>query len=176
VKSFIITGLPRSRTAWLSNFLTSGNIFCFHEASNGCYSWQDLGNKIDKALEHYDIVGNADSALAVSPNLCEIAEHVPTIIIERSIEDVSNSLKDLYETDDPIIDSMLYEMQKNLDAVECGLRIHYEDIDNRLEDIWNFCTNNSPYDANRAEHLIKMNIQTEDIWGDPESINFLMQE
>ena len=29
---FFITGLPRSRTAWLANWFTYGHTFCFHEA------------------------------------------------------------------------------------------------------------------------------------------------
>ena len=30
--SFLITGYPRSRTAWLANWMTYGRSFCFHEA------------------------------------------------------------------------------------------------------------------------------------------------
>ena len=31
MKIFLVTGLPRSRTAWLANFFTWGNTVCFHD-------------------------------------------------------------------------------------------------------------------------------------------------
>jgi hypothetical protein len=33
LKTFLITGFPRSRTAWCANFLSYGSSFCFHEPS-----------------------------------------------------------------------------------------------------------------------------------------------
>ena len=42
MRTFFITGLPRSGTAWLSNFLTHGASFCFHEAARQVGSLQEL--------------------------------------------------------------------------------------------------------------------------------------
>src|SRR6476646_10773267 len=38
MQTFLITGYPRSRTAWVSNLLTYGPSFCYHEP--GCSSAQ----------------------------------------------------------------------------------------------------------------------------------------
>ena len=34
--NFMILGLPRSRTAWLANFMTYNDFFCMHEGMRGC--------------------------------------------------------------------------------------------------------------------------------------------
>jgi hypothetical protein len=53
---FFITGLPRSRTAWLANFLTTDHSFCYHDLSR-------IGLNALYTNEAYTYVGDADSGL-----------------------------------------------------------------------------------------------------------------
>jgi len=43
---FFITGLPRSRTAWFSAFMTASGYPCLHEGLNGCKSIAEYKQKI----------------------------------------------------------------------------------------------------------------------------------
>jgi hypothetical protein len=55
MRNFFITGLPRSRTAWLANLFTTDRTICYHEPTE---PWpQILGDR-------YDAIGASDSTLA----------------------------------------------------------------------------------------------------------------
>jgi hypothetical protein len=59
---FFITGTPRSRTAWLANFLdVPGRVTCFHDGIRGCRTWSEYVKKIEGA--NGPIVGDCDSGL-----------------------------------------------------------------------------------------------------------------
>jgi hypothetical protein len=54
---FFITGLPRSRTAWLANFFTTDHSFCYHDISRVGSVWSILESTSS------DFVGDSDSGL-----------------------------------------------------------------------------------------------------------------
>lgn len=58
-KAFLIVGLPRSRTAWLAAFLTSGPVVCHHELVRSC---PDLRDYV-QAFSKHPIVGDSSSAI-----------------------------------------------------------------------------------------------------------------
>jgi hypothetical protein len=60
---FFIIGLPRSRTAWLANFLTWGKCFCWHEATRYIGQPSDLAEILETSCFEYS--GNADSGMLV---------------------------------------------------------------------------------------------------------------
>lgn len=39
---FIITALPRCRTTWLANYLTTDNTICYHDTLASCDSFEDF--------------------------------------------------------------------------------------------------------------------------------------
>lgn len=59
-RHFFITGRPRSRTAWLANYLTHGDTFCFHDAFRALTSPQQLAELFDRVPT--PAVGHADPA------------------------------------------------------------------------------------------------------------------
>ena len=44
--NFFITGLPRSRTAWFSAFMTASGFPCGHELINNCETIEEYKEKI----------------------------------------------------------------------------------------------------------------------------------
>lgn len=46
IKLFFITGLPRSRTAWFSAFMTASGYPCIHDGMNGCKGIKEYSEKI----------------------------------------------------------------------------------------------------------------------------------
>ena len=87
---FMVTGLPRSRTAWLSVLLTGERSMCYHEPSSRMSELSDLFSIY--AQEYYDYVGVADSGLGffIDRILEEFAPR--TLIVERPLSEVEQSL------------------------------------------------------------------------------------
>jgi len=139
---FVITGLPRSRSAWFAAYFSEGDSICVHEASlNG---WPDTS--------HPD-QGTADCSYILLKEWFEsIGEH-KLIIIHRNIFEVEDSLKRI-----GTLVSDLYGMAESLNALD-GLHVNYNDINDRLEDIHGYL--GLPFDRTRAELFKTLNIQSE---------------
>ena len=56
-KPFLVTGLPRSRTAWLSVFMSGAGSICYHEPIGGIREVSDI-EAIYKS-DYYKFVGIA---------------------------------------------------------------------------------------------------------------------
>ena len=88
-RKFLITGLPRSRTAWLAVAATRGGVVCHHEPS----AWlKDPDALTDLWNEPHDAGGISDSALGIIlPDI--LKTHRPrTLIIVRPPEAVGASV------------------------------------------------------------------------------------
>lgn len=159
---FFITGLPRSRTAWFANFFTTGGSFCYHEALNHYPNKGALTGAMTGAKFYY---GNSDSALPFT----KFQEwfNAPTVIIERNADEVIESLYKLYG-EHAAIPKLVLAGQVKLKHLR-GLRVAFQDIDSRLHEIWDYCVD-SIYDVERAEALMKLNIQTTDLTGNSASL------
>jgi len=144
--SFFVLGLPRSRTAWLANFLTYDGLFCYHEGTGGCHSIDEYKDKI---------AGKGDSNTGLA--LFDFEPHFKDskiVVIDSTIDRSVKFAADVFNVD--VKDSMK-ALKNRLDNIE-GLHIDIKDINNRLSDIWEFIAN-SPMDYERANSLINMNIQ-----------------
>lgn len=89
---FLITGLPRSRTAWMSIVASMGPAsICFHEPMLALGSWREA--KKLWADDAYKFVGISDSGAGF--HLAEIMRDIRprTLIIERLRADVDVSLR-----------------------------------------------------------------------------------
>jgi len=142
--SFIITGLPRSRTAWFAKFFTALGHPCHHELLAH-------SNSEDEFIIDLYLGGNADCGMAYYG---EIA--LPTVIVHRPIIEVIDSLKQLYNKD---MTKMLYALQKKLRTFK-GLHVNFYDLDRQLESIVYYCTNTYP-DSKIVEEFKQMTIEAE---------------
>ncbi len=144
VKHFFITGLPRSRTAWLSNLMTTGSIICLHEAT--------LNEFVDVvASGNYTHVGMSNT------NLYEMGDVVgdsPLLIVERDIDEVHKWTQDYCSR------SFLTYIEYRL-ALLGGMRIPFNEIDSNLLQIWKHLIG-TPFDTVRAAYLQDFNIQVTD--------------
>lgn len=160
--TFLVLGLPRSRTAWLSNFLTYGDrSLCYHDLSRKCNTLDDFYGYTSKPFEY---VGVSDTALHMYPWFDSIADKSRILVIKRDVSDSINSslnlLQDYNKYD--IINNILYNnyvLSSIIDKYK-PLVIDFNDIDNRLEDIWNYLLPNIPYNRYRTDLLLSQNIQT----------------
>lgn len=160
---FYITGLPRSRTKWFSAFFMSDDIYCHHEALNGCHSDNDFEDRMSLPFSY---VGNSDSSLLLKPELID----GPCVVIERNPGDVIASAKRIFG-DDEKIDEVIFDLYSRVKSVP-GLHIAYEDINDRLDEIWSHCVG-IPFSQDRANALVGLNIQSDDFSVDIKSYKFL---
>lgn len=114
---FFIIGLPRTRSAWLANFLTNGDAFCHHELFCRCNGMEQFAEAMQatKGTDGtYMTVGDAD------PTLCSVLEHVidrfpdaKFLVVDRVYEDVVKSQIAAYPSKPPH-EETLRNWQKNI--------------------------------------------------------------
>jgi len=86
---FFITGLPRSRTAWLAVALSRSNAICHHEPS----AWLKDHEALEELWAPSVVsIGVSDSALGVAIGPILEAFGPRTLIVQRPIEDVLTSI------------------------------------------------------------------------------------
>ena len=160
MNNFFITGLPRSRTAWLSTFFTGNNCFCYHEILRVSNGFDDAIRRLSNRKEMY--VGNSDSSLLVWIDKIDyILQDSPIVIIERNIDEVTNSLTNLFGKVDwtPSLDLTL----KGLEIIKKRynyISVDYNNLNEQLylEMICNFCTPNISFDEDKFKTLSTVNI------------------
>lgn len=84
--TFFITGLPRSRTAWLANWLSTGDVFCYHDIAARMIS--DI-EQLPQVFERspYKHTGVSDPSLGFF--MARIVDMVPRIlIVDRDLDEV----------------------------------------------------------------------------------------
>ena len=87
----MITGLPRSRTAWLAVAASGDESVCWHEPTEWLDRWQDVFTRI-WGIGGQRYVGASDSALGF--HLPEILERMPmpVVIVDRAMAEVEASV------------------------------------------------------------------------------------
>lgn len=83
-KHFLITGLPRSRTAWLAAFMSAGNCVCLHEPRN----WESVF-----ASDGPKFVGISDSGLGFQLGRIMQDYDMPVLIVERLLKRLRHRLR-----------------------------------------------------------------------------------
>ena len=156
---FFITGLPRSRTAWLSNLLTYKDSFCYHEALTHCRKVDDLKSIFARHNERY--VGTADSGIPLFwKQLTVLFPKAPIVVVRRDFGDVCKSVKASIQEDISGVVLLHQRLEELIDYRKC-LEVDY----NKLSDpetilkIWRHCLGDTPFDMARWEMLDAMNIQ-----------------
>ena len=107
---FFITGLPRSRTAWFSAFMTASGYMCLHEGLNGCKSIAEYKEKIKHKSD-----SNTGIILIGAPI------DRPILVIHRE------------DRHDGLFDNV------DLNKIK-GLHVEFSDIHDRIEEIFTYLT------------------------------------
>lgn len=136
---FIVTGLPRSGTTWLSVFLTTDDCICLHDPTAE-YSLDILkdweGGICDTGIWYYD-------------TWCK--EHTDKIIlIDRKEEDVIVAMKAFSLS---LPEEVYREFQEKKHSFKNV--IYFENLftEEAAEDIWTYIYPDKPFNKNRWLHL-----------------------
>ena len=125
--NYFVIGLPRSRTAWLSAFLSQSGVHCHHEGLNGCKSIDEYKKKLGNG-------GDSSTGLMMF-NINTMFPDAPIVIIEKNdieLQHAINWCKETYGFGDS---NHIYWLKELLTRVK-GLRIKQSEIDERLPEIW----------------------------------------
>jgi len=143
---FVITGLPRTRTAWFAAYFSQGKTICYHEATAH-------GNNMKNPNYHH--VGTADSGYVLMPEWVETLGEHKIVTIHRPVDDVAESLSDINQ------DNTMWLLNRMVPILETlpGLHVDYNDVNNRLREIHHYLEL-PDYDPERAKLFQTMNIQS----------------
>lgn len=146
---FMVIGLPRSGTTWLSNWLTTDTTLCLHDPT-ASYTLPDLD-----ALTSTKTLGIADTALALNPKW--VNDHsARKLVLIRDHEEINESLANAgLPLLDPILSKRLLEIK--------APHILFQDLFNpaTAQKIYEYLTL-KPFDAERHKYLTELNVQTKD--------------
>jgi len=153
VNTFFICALPRSRTAWLANFLSYSACHCFHEPFNEC-GVEDLPFLFRATGKQY--VGTSDSLnTLLLDRLLKIFPIAKLVLVRRPAVEVVHSLDALGWHCPELIE----RMNQALDQIEekhNPLVVNYHNFD--APGIWNFLMPEVPLNKDRTEMLETFNI------------------
>lgn len=157
---FFITGLPRSRTAWMAAFFSLGNTLCYHEPISRIKSLEDLEALYDAPA--YRHVGFSDSGLGF--HIGWILENLQprTLIIGRPRSDVEKSLGKLGLPRTNQTALLERELDRWADH-ELVRYIPFSLLDNRraMERAWFHLMPGMPFDEERYAQFCQFNIQAD---------------
>lgn len=156
IKPFLVIGYPRSRTAWMANYLTVGDSVCIHEPVQ--HSCLELYLKLIGYNTSF-----SSSEFLVWPGTIEnwnTMGVMKVLLIERDFDAAIQSFeKTVGEVPDPGIFNQWYVnfhyLKNNL--LDC-LCIPYNDIDSRIEEIHNYLIPHIPFSIERAQMLADLRV------------------
>ena len=160
--AFVIFALPRSRTAWLSRFLSYGDWFCGHEELRHVRSLDDV-----RAWFSQGQIGTAETAGAPWWRLLErFAPYSPVVVVRRPVDEVVESLTRIpgLTFDRAWLQTAMWRLDRKLDQIEARLpgvlSVRYDDLANEATcaRVFEHCL---PYahDAAHWSRLSPVNVQ-----------------
>jgi hypothetical protein len=161
VNPYFIIALPRSRTAWLSAFLTTEDSDCLHDPLGQCESLDDLERLFVESGA--PIIGCADTSSPIFFNA--INERWPDskyLFVFREPKDIAASLDrlEMPSAEVPMMQVRMNSAYLSVRSRDNVRALPFEHLSQpaALEALWEFLIG-TPFDLARAERFNAMNIQ-----------------
>lgn len=158
MSGYLILALPRSRTAWLSRFLTYGEWLCGHEELRHMRSFDDIDAWLSQGC-----TGSAETAVAPWWRL--IPKETKIVTIRRPVDEVVDSLMKLpgVTFDRPALAATIRACDRKLDQIEARrqcLSVRFEDLDDEATcaGVFEHCLP-YPHDHHHWARLAPQNVQ-----------------
>ncbi|MEO8482175.1 MAG: hypothetical protein ABI634_08200 [Acidobacteriota bacterium] len=158
---FLIAGQPRTRTAWLANFLTYKDSYCFHEAIKACATPQDMRALFEAVQNSSGVrfVGDSDSGIPfIVDGLMDEFPEAKLVVIERNLQDVVRSFKRAFSADDASAALVVKKTQLALERLKkkhVPLVIGFKELASEatVRQLWSHCLPNVPFAQQRWKML-----------------------
>jgi len=173
---YLIFAPPRCRTAWLANFLTYENSYCYHEALSMCERVSDM-----KDMRREGITGNSDSGMFLFPE--KVLKEFPNakvVLIKRPIGEVEKSLNRVFTGTPQECEFTARMSQRASDWMETNVKgmlvASFSDLEKEqvCKNIWDFCNQYRSFDKQRWKMLANFNVQLNEIKFDKQQITNLL--
>lgn len=125
--NYFIVGLPRSRTSWLSVFMSQSGKYCLHDGFNGCNSLIEYWDKLEDG-------GDSSTGLMMI-DINKLKPNSPIVIIEKSERELERCIKWCEKTYGLDYRDHIYELHDKIIKIE-GLHIQQSEINSHLKRIW----------------------------------------
>ena len=155
---FFITGLPRSRTAWLANYFSYGLSVCWHDLLHRM-SLRDIMAGLAKTGATYG--GYSDPALLLHwREVVKLYPEAKWILIDRPTAEVAKSWKQITgDKTEAFLEDLIQEMNQLASSVADGYLVKYNGIDQQLEKMAALVTPSYVCPPWRANMLKTFNVQ-----------------
>lgn len=121
---FIVYGLPRSRTFWLSQYLSYADWVCGHDEARHIRSLRDIDSWFSQPC-----VGSVETAAAPYWRLVHHKRNLRTVVVRRPVEDVLVSLRRLgMEVSEPYLRHIDAKLKQISSRVPGTLTVSYDDL------------------------------------------------
>lgn len=164
MNTFFITGFPRSRTAWLANFLTYKDSFCFHDLSMDRATIQDMKDTLH-SLGFCRYAGNSDSALFLYPqDMKALFPDSQYVLIKRDVNEVLASSRKLFPVNEKWLLDVAYPKLIEFERDFKPLVVKYEDLKDveTCLKIWEHCIPTVPFNFTRWSMLDRLKVEIND--------------
>ncbi|NUB27730.1 GNAT family N-acetyltransferase [Azospirillum brasilense] len=127
---FIVFGMPRSRTAWLSRFLTYGDWVCGHEELRHARSLDDVRSWLAQPC-----TGTAETAAAPWWRLARhLRSDLRVVVVRRDVTDATDSLMWLgLFADRTAVERLMLRLDRKLEQISRrvpdALSVRFEDLE-----------------------------------------------
>lgn len=150
--SYFIAGLPRSRTAWLSVFMSQSNTYCYHDGCNGC-------NDLDEYWDKIEGFGDSSTGLVLI-DINKLRTHCPIVIIDKNEAELERCIEFCSEISGQDSRKYITDLNEKLKKI-AGLHIKQSEINSNLKRIWEHLVDDKWQE--RHTNMINFNIQTIDL-------------
>ena len=158
---FAVVAAPRSRTAWLSVFLSHGrDSICQHDMlrKGPPEAWQRILR--DGYHQHHGFTDTAAGNMEHELHTTGLLDG-PVLVVRRPRFEIVDSLERA-GISTAKLGPMLDEAEAGLDRIarrRNALVVSHDSISRRLPEIWQHCLPMLPFDSVRASELDRLNIQ-----------------
>ncbi len=175
-RTFIVTGLPRSRTAWCANWLTTDQSLCYHDER---FDESLLVNPRRVGFSGPELIEQSDDILLDYVN-------APWLVLLRNSDDARSafqvhvkSIPGAWDVTGDAATDNLFELRAHKLAViskHCTVKaIEWTELDNEqtAREVWTHLLPGIAFDVARWRLLCKFNVQQKKIkaWPPPEHVH-----
>jgi len=175
---FFVTGLPRSRTAWLSQFFNHGTVACLHEPTTRCGSMKEV-RELMESQQPLGWVGAADPNIGLFAEewLAEFGHDAPIVAIARPAQHCVISGQRAFGGRPADLEYVTAETARGLNQIEEARgslpTVRYDQLDEKLPELWAEIGLPDPFPVAHRKALARLNIQVQRTAYDHQDPKFL---
>lgn len=166
MRTFLIFGLPRSMTAWMSCFLTCGEVFCQHELTGKLNSPKEVADDIQR--QPFRFSGIADpGAVLIWKELTELLPDATLIFIRRPSGQSQQALAIAGQVDAVFLSERYDQLNQRASDFLHHAKPHVLEFHNLTEEhwlriLWGWCADDTELPAAHLRKMMTLRVTQKD--------------